>query len=172
MIIKAKQVLLMKRKLWENENYSVSYRVHKYKNICNCKKNNTYSTTNWLWSRKSKYYNRVSTNPRNSNPCKSRTYRVVTDNTPTLKNVSSAVVVYPSIHVLTVKIHFTLYCTEAAYFCLRTSGILLSQDTESVICVHVVDVLYVLYIKNFKTISHALFKFWMGITFDYHFNFF
>jgi hypothetical protein len=23
--------------------YSVSYRVHKYKNICNCKKNNTYS---------------------------------------------------------------------------------------------------------------------------------
>jgi hypothetical protein len=54
--------------------YSVSYRVHKYKNICNCKKNNTYSTTYWLWSRKSKYRNVASTNPCNSNPCKSRTY--------------------------------------------------------------------------------------------------
>jgi hypothetical protein len=27
-------------------------------------------------SRKSKYHNRVSTNPRNSNPCKSRTYYI------------------------------------------------------------------------------------------------
>jgi hypothetical protein len=44
------------------------------KNICNFKKNNTYSITYWLWNRKSTYRNRVSTNPRNSNPCKSRTY--------------------------------------------------------------------------------------------------
>jgi hypothetical protein len=33
----------MKRKLREMKMYSVSYRVRKYKNICNCKKNNTYS---------------------------------------------------------------------------------------------------------------------------------
>jgi hypothetical protein len=33
----------MKRKLREMKIYSVSYPVHKYKNICNCKKNDTYS---------------------------------------------------------------------------------------------------------------------------------
>jgi hypothetical protein len=70
-IIKAKQVLLMKENFEKMKLYSVSYRVQKYKNTCNCKKNNTYSTTYWL---RTHIYNRVSTKPRNSNPCKSRTY--------------------------------------------------------------------------------------------------
>jgi hypothetical protein len=101
--------MLMKIKLWENEilfsilsyiiiiiiiitswigesvptsSTVVSYRVHKYKNICNCKKKNTYSTTYRLWSRKSKYRKRVSTNPR-----KSRTYCMLFEAVPSLRCV-------------------------------------------------------------------------------------
>jgi hypothetical protein len=67
---------------------------------------------------------------------------------------------YLSIHALLVKVHFTLSCTMTAYFCLHTGGILLSQDAESVLCVHVVDVHGVFYIKNVTSISYVLFKFW------------
>jgi hypothetical protein len=45
-----------------------------------------------------------------------------------------------------VKVHFTLSCTVAASFCLHTGGILVSQDTESVLCVLVVDVHDVIFI--------------------------
>jgi hypothetical protein len=81
---------------------------------------------------------------------------------------------YLSIHVLMVKVHFTLSCTVAAYFCLHTGGILLSQDTESVLCFHVVDVHDVFYINNFKNISYALFSVFnsgLGIAFYSHLYF-
>jgi hypothetical protein len=64
---------------------------------------------------------------------------------------------YLSIHVLMVTVHFTLSCTVAASFCLHTGGIHSSQDTESVLCVHVVDEHGEFYIKNFKNISYVLF---------------
>jgi hypothetical protein len=38
-----------------------------------------------------------------------------------------------------VMVHFTLYCTVAACFCLHTGGIRVSQD-ESLLCDHVLDV--------------------------------
>jgi hypothetical protein len=49
-VSKDKQVLLMKRKLrkWDFIQYPIEH--INIKNICNCKKNNTYSTTYWLWS--------------------------------------------------------------------------------------------------------------------------
>jgi hypothetical protein len=73
---------------------------------------------------------------------------------------------YLSIHVLIVKLHFTLSCTVAASFCLHTGGIHLSQDIESVLCVHVVDVLGIYYIKNFKNISYVLFAYYL-LFFEY-----
>jgi hypothetical protein len=51
--------------------YSVSHRVHKYKTYVTVRK---IIHTGLHIDYKSKYRNRVSTNPRNSNPCKSSTY--------------------------------------------------------------------------------------------------
>jgi hypothetical protein len=47
--------------------YTIEY--VKKNDMCNCKENNTY-----ILIISQKYPNSVSTNPRNSNPCKSRTY--------------------------------------------------------------------------------------------------
>jgi hypothetical protein len=54
-----------------------------------------------------------------------------------------SVFIYPCTHG---KGTFTLCCTVAASFCLHTGGMHLSQDTESVLCVHVVDVHKLFYI--------------------------
>jgi hypothetical protein len=57
---------------------------------------------------------------------------------------------------------------------LHTSAFILvayvyHKDTESILCVHMVDVFY---IKNFKKIFHMyFFNFGLGITFYYNFYF-
>jgi hypothetical protein len=53
---------------------------------------------------------------------------------------------YLSVHALLVTVRFTLSGTEAVSLCLHPGDIHLSQDAESVICVHVVDVHNVFYI--------------------------
>jgi hypothetical protein len=60
------------------------------------------------------------------------------------------------------------------HICLHTGGIHLSQDTESILCVHVVDV-HDVFIQRILKLFHMycfnFFNFGLGITFYYHFYF-